>query len=367
MNTKVLTIALGVIMLASCGKKDNAEEAAAKGNQKVQVKIAQVHAESIPQTETYTATVESDVKNNISPNMPLRIKSILVEVGDYVHKGQVVAYLDETTGSQASMQIKMQEANIKSAEAQLENQKAETRRMQELYQAGGISKSSYEATETQLKVLQMSVEAAKAQLRALQAQASQSAENNRLVSPVSGVVTARNYDNGDMTGSLPVLTIEQTNPVKLKVNISEEHYKDVALGEDVSITLDAYEGEEFQGKVTIITPSVDASTHTFPVEITVTNTDQKVRPGMFARATVNFGNKDHVLVPDDALVKQIGAGDRYVYVYDAKSGTVSYNRVDLGKHIDKNYEIISGVKSGDQVVIAGQARLANGKAVEVVK
>lgn len=369
MNTKFLTLALGVIILASCGQKDKEKEAAAAGKAKAmpQVKIAQVHSESIPQTETYTATVESDVKNNISPNMPLRIKKILVEVGDYVKKGQVVAYLDETTSSQTSMQIKMQEANIKSAQAQLENQKAETKRMQELYEAGGISKSNYEAVETQLKVLEMGVEAAKAQLRALQAQSSQTAENNRLVSPVNGVVTARNYDNGDMTSALPVLTIEQTNPVKLKVNISENHYKDITLGEDVSISLDAYEGEEFYGQVTLITPSVNAATHTFPIEVTIKNPEQKVLPGMFARATVNFGNKDHVLVPDDALVKQIGAGDRYVYVYDAKAGTVSYNRVDLGKHIGKSYEIISGVNPGDQVVIAGQARLANGKQVEVVK
>ena len=112
---------------------------------------------------------------------------------------------------------------------------------------------------------------------------------------------------------------------------------------------------------------MNATTHTFPVEVTITNTDQKVRPGMFARATVNFGSQDHVLVPDEALVKQMGAGDRYVYVYNAQKGTVSYNKVIVGKHMGKNYEIISGVKHGDQVVIAGQARLADGRSVEVVK
>lgn len=364
MNTKIFALALGAVMLTACSKK---EDESAKVQVKPQVKVTTVKAESIPQTENYTATVESDVKNNISPNMPLRIKSILVEVGDYVKKGQVVAYLDETTGSQLSMQIKMQEANIKSAEAQLENQRAEANRMTQLYQAGGIAKSNLDATMTQLRVLEMSVDAARAQLRALQAQSAQSAENNRLVSPVSGVVTARNYDKGDMTGSLPVLTIEQTNPVKLVINVSENHYKDIMLGEDVSIKLDAYPDEEFSGKVTIVTPAVNASTHTFPVEITINNPEQKVRPGMFARATVNYGNKDHVLIPDEALVKQIGAGDRYVYVYNESNKTVSYNRVELGKHLGKNYEIFSGANPGDKVVIAGQARLANGKEVEVVK
>ena len=163
----------------------------------------------------------------------------------------------------------------------------------------------------------------------------------------------------------PVLTIEQTNPVKLLVNVSENYYKQVSKGMPVDIVLDAYEGESFTGKVTIVYPSIDVATHTFPVEVTINNPAQKVRPGMFARATINYGDKNHVLIPDEALVKQIGAGDRYVYVY--KNGKVSYNKVELGKHIGTKYEIFSGVNPGDQVVVAGQARLANGKEVEVVK
>jgi RND family efflux transporter MFP subunit len=163
----------------------------------------------------------------------------------------------------------------------------------------------------------------------------------------------------------PVLTIEQTNPVKLLINISENYYKSTKKGMPVEIKLDAYDEEQFDGKVTIVYPTIDATTHTFPVEITINNTQQKVRPGMFARATINFGDQNHVIVPDEALVKQIGAGDRYVYVY--KNGKVSYNKVVLGKHMGSNYEIISGVEPGEQVVIAGQSRLANGKEVEVVK
>jgi RND family efflux transporter MFP subunit len=191
-------------------------------------------------------------------------------------------------------------------------------------------------------------------------------ENTPLVSPISGVVTARNYDSSDMySNGNPILTIEQTNPVKLKMNISESYYKLVSLGMPVDITLDAYEGEMFYGKVTIVYPTIDEATHTFPVEVTISNNEQKVRPGMYARATINFGSQNHVLVPDEALVKQIGAGDRYVYVH--KGGKVSYNKVELGKHIGTKYEILSGVNPGDEVVIAGQSRLANGKEVEVVK
>lgn len=336
---KTLSLSALALLAVSCGNKSEKKAEETQVQEKVQVKIAKVTSADIPQTETYTATVESDVKNNIAPNASYRIEKIYVEVGDQVRKGQVLVQLDASSMQQMKLQ--------------LENQKVEFGRTEQLYQVGGASKAEYDNAKMQLDVIST--------------QYKQLVENTQLLSPISGVVTARNYDNGDLysSGSGPVLTIEQTNPVKVMVNISEEYYKKVYKGMSVDIDLDAYKGETFNGKVTVVYPTVDVATHTFPVEVTISNPAQKVRPGMFARATVNFGSLNHVLVPDEALVKQIGAGDRYVYVY--KDGKVSYNKVELGQHIGTNYEIISGVNPGDEVVIAGQARLANGKEVEVVK
>ncbi|MBO4674131.1 MAG: efflux RND transporter periplasmic adaptor subunit [Bacteroidaceae bacterium] len=332
---KTLSLVALAALVIAC---KNDEKAGAVQQQKPQVKIAKVTSEDIPQTETYTAIVESDVKNNIAPNTPYRIEKIYVDVGDQVRKGQVLVQLDAS--------------NLQQLKLQLENQKVEFSRTSQLYQVGGASKAEYDNAKLQLDVFST-------QLKQLM-------ENTHLVAPISGVVTARNYDDGDMySNGNPILTIEQTNPVKVLVNISEVYYKLVFKGMPVDIQLDAYEGETFYGKVTIVYPTIDQSTHTFPMEVTINNSDLRVRPGMFARATVNFGSKNHVLVPDEALVKQIGAGDRYVYVY--KGGKVSYNKVELGKHIGTQYEILSGVNSGDEVVIAGQSRLANGKEVEVVK
>ena len=336
---KTLSLSALALLAVSCGNKSEEKAEETQVQEKVQVKIAKVTSADIPQTETYTATVESDVKNNIAPNASYRIEKIYVEVGDQVRKGQVLVQLDASSMQQMKLQ--------------LENQKVEFGRTEQLYQVGGASKAEYDNAKMQLDVIST--------------QYKQLVENTQLLSPTSGVVTARNYDNGDLysSGSGPVLTIEQTNPVKVMVNISEEYYKKVYKGMSVDIDLDAYKGETFNGKVTVVYPTVDVATHTFPVEVTISNPAQKVRPGMFARATVNFGSLNHVLVPDEALVKQIGAGDRYVYVY--KDGKVSYNKVELGQHIGTNYEIISGVNPGDEVVVAGQARLANGKEVEVVK
>ena len=114
----------------------------------------------------------------------------------------------------------------------------------------------------------------------------------------------------------------------------------------------------------LVYPTIDAATRTFPVEIRLDNKDQRVRPGMFARVTVSFGTETNVVVPDLSIVKQAGAGDRYVYVYH-DNGTVTYNKVELGKRMGENYELKSGVPNNAKVVIAGQSRLLNGMEVEV--
>ncbi len=336
---KYLMMALvAMLTFAACGSKDKAD-ADAEEEQLPEVKIAQVEVKDIPQTETYSATVESDVVNNISPNVNYRIEKIYCEVGDNVKKGQLLVQLDASS--------------LRQTKLQLDNQQIEFNRTKQLYDVGGASKAEYDNAEMQLDVLKT--------------QYDQLVENTQLLSPITGVVTARNYDNGDMYNGTPILTIEKTNPVKLIINVSEEQYKYVKLGQTVDVTLDAYEGDHFTGRVTIVNPSIDADTHTFQVEITIDNSSQKVRPGMFARVTIDFGIMTRVLVPDESLVKQIGAGDRYVYVYHEDTQTVTYNKVDLGRHIDKTYEIFSGVEVGDYVVIAGQSRLANGRKVKVVK
>lgn len=393
MKFKLLSIAaLGLCVAFTSCKKEKED---AMKQELTQVKVTTVKSEKIGQIETYTATVESDVKNNISPNAPMRIRQIFVEVGDYVSKGQIVALLDQATENQLAMSIQSQQsaiagqeanyqalvANVHSYEAQVQQTKREADRMDALYKAGGISKSDNEAVQLQLQTQQRALEAQReqlkaqraaiaaqqAQLKGLNTQSASVAENNKLRSPISGYVTARNYDAGDMTGGLPVLTIEQTNPVKLLLNVSEVYYHKVKKGTPVEIKLDAYEERGFGGNVTIVYPTVDQVTHTFPVEVTINNSDQVVRPGMFARATITFEYKDHVVIPDEALVKQMGAGDRFVYVYDPSSQTVRYQKVELGRHMGDKYEIKSGVKPNEKVVIAGQSRLNNGKKVQVVK
>ena len=189
-------------------------------------------------------------------------------------------------------------------------------------------------------------------------------ENTTLISPVNGVVTARNYDPGDVAGQLPILTIESINPVKVKVNVSETYYNQVVKGMPAEVLVDALAGEVFRGSVSLIYPTLDPVSHTFTVEISVSNSDQRLRPGMFARVRMNFGTNERPLLSDRAVLKQVGSNDRYVFV--ERDGKAIYTLVQLGVRIDDKYEIVSGLNEGDRVIVHGNTNLIDGAEVEVV-
>ena len=332
--------ALAVIMAASCGNsasKGPQQAANAVEDVAPTVSVEQVSVREVPQLSTYTSTVQAYVKNNIAPQMAGRITKINVEIGDFVTKGQVLAEMDKTSLLQAQLQ--------------LQNQEVELQRLKALYEAGGISKSDYEAVELACNV-------AKSQVANLE-------ENTILRSPVNGVVTARNYDAGDMYAmSAPIYTVEQIKPVKLLVGISESEYTKVKKGDSVEITADALPGKTFYGKIGKIYPTIDPATRTFTSEVVVDNNYNTLRPGMFARVTVDFGSNNNVVIPDVAVIKQQGSGERFVYVLN-EDGTVTYQKIVLGRRMGTEYEVLEGLSDGANIVTGGMIRLKDGIKVTV--
>ena len=233
----------------------------------------------------------------------------------------------------------------------MQNKEVEYQRLKGLYEVGGLSKSDLDAIE-------LAYEVSKTQYENL-------LENSILRSPVSGVITARNYDVGDMYAmSAPLFTVEQIVPVKLLVAISESEYSKVKKGDKVEVVADALTGKVFNGKIKKIYPTIDPATRTFTAEVVVNNPKRELRPGMFARVTVNFGVNNNVVIPDVAVVKQQGSGERFVYVLN-EDGTVTYQKVVLGRRIDAEYEVLEGLSDGATIVTGGQIRLKDGIKVTV--
>ena len=306
-------IAGTVLMAASCGNT---------GKKAEQPAAAQVE-EVVP-----TVAVMQVSKRDVAG----RITKINVEIGDFVQKGQILAEIDK--------------ASLQQAQLQLQNQEVELQRLKSLYDAGGLSKSDHDAIELAYNVTKTQVE--------------NLLENTILRSPVNGVVTARNYDVGDLYAmSMPIFTVEQIVPVKLLVGISESDYSKVKKGDSVTIEADAIPGKTFYGKVDKIYPTIDPATRTFTVEVVVKNDYKTLRPGMFSRVTVNFGTNNNVVIPDVAVVKQQGSGERFVYILN-QDGTVTYQKVVLGRRMGAEYEVLEGIEDGATIVTGGQIRLKDG-------
>lgn len=338
MNVRTIICVAAAVMAVSCGNNNSktAEQPQAAEVRLPNVTIMAASYKDVPQSDVYTANVEAYAKNNIAPQSPSRIQKIYVEVGDFVRAGQIVAKMDEVSLNQSKLSMA--------------NDSLEYSRIKKLYEQGGVSKSDFDAMELKYNVTR--------------SQYQNLLENTILRSPVSGVITARNYDQGDMYGGSPIYVVEQITPVKLYVGISEMDYTRVKKNDVVTLTADALPGKTFTGRIARIYPTIDAATHTFTAEVNVANSDRLLRPGMYARVTVNFGSNHSIVVPDDCVVKQQGSGVRSVFVLQADN-TVKEVVVTLGRHFGTEYEILSGVAEGDKVVVKGQASLKNGSKVNV--
>lgn len=337
---KTLSLALlSAGLLASCSSSSSSkatEEQSADTVRLVEVAPAEMRALSL--SEEFTAQLEAKVVNNITAQAGGRLKQLLVKVGDRVGAGQAVARMEATQAAQAQIQLADAKTNFA--------------RMDELYKVGGVSKAQWEQAKSAVDQAKLAY--------------GNAAENTVLRSPISGFVTAKNYDNGDMTSpQLPVVVIQQIAPVKAVIGVSERYYSYLKKGAAATLSVDALGEETFSGIVTNIFPTLDPVTHTVSTEIEVANKDLKLRPGMYARVHLDFGTKEALTVPDKAIVRQAGSGARYVYVFSG--GKAVYRAVELGQQQGDLYEVVSGLNAGDQVITSAPSNLKNGLSVKLRK
>ncbi|MFV0345110.1 MAG: efflux RND transporter periplasmic adaptor subunit [Bacteroidales bacterium] len=346
---KSFLLAIVGLALFGCGNKEQASKqddtsAVKEETIKKPIKVMSITKDTIPIDEQYTATINAYDKVFLAPNMPGRIKDVKVEVNDYVRSGQRVVDMDNN-------QLVQLEVNF-------ENVKKELQRMDTLIKYGSISQQAYDQ--------------AKASYDATKASLSNMRENTVLNSPFSGIVTARYYDDNEIYSGSPnttegkaaIVVIESISKLKVEVNMSERFYPLVKKGLKTRLTTDIYPKEEFEGTVSLVYPTIDPNTRTFTVEITIPNSDHRLRPGMFARVEVNLGEKSAIVVPSSSVLMLDGTNKRYVYV--EKNGKAVYVEVELGVRFDDRLEIISDkIKEGDKLIVSGHVNLNNGDSVDV--
>ncbi|MGP1363146.1 MAG: efflux RND transporter periplasmic adaptor subunit [Bacteroides sp.] len=300
----------------------------------------------IDDTETYSATVEPYEQHHVCPATPGIINKILVEVSDNVTTNDLLIEMDPT--------------QLLNARVQLANLEKEFTRIDTLKTIGSATQQQYDQIKTQLDI-------AKASLTNIE-------KNTYLRAPISGTITGRYYQAGELFAMAPtpesngrtaIVTIMKTNPSKVVLNIPEKRLNRLHLGQQATIQLDAYPNRQFSGEIFRIAPTIHPLSHTVKVEIRVPNYDQILKPGMFARATLHFGECLHTVVPDLAIVHQRGSNLRAVFIVN--NGKARRVVVKTGNENNGNIEILEGVKPKDSIIISNLRYLQDGYPIQIAK
>ncbi len=337
---RTVTIIAAVASLVACGGKGGDKAATTTKKEAEKVKVQTLENERIAKTLELSSTLEGYETMNISPSITGHIEHIYVEVGSRVQRGTMLVRMDQT-------QLNTTRINLASTKTELE-------RVTALKASGSVSQQVYDQTKAGYDQL---VEAERFQN-----------ENTFVKAQFAGVISAKNYEDGEMYTGAPILTLTQISRLKAIINIPESYFPMVKQGMKVDVVSDIYPDEVFPATIEIVYPTIDPQSHTFQAKLNIPNNGEKIRPGMYVRTRLAVGEVDAIVVPYQSVLKLTGSNDRYVFVNDG--GQARRVAVTLGQRFDDRIEIIpveaNAMKAGDQLVITGQARLVDGDKLEIV-
>ncbi|HQN94559.1 MAG TPA: efflux RND transporter periplasmic adaptor subunit [Prolixibacteraceae bacterium] len=339
MNKLVSLIAISslVVVMAGCGAKKNETDNQANAERVEIVKVSTIQKTKIAQKVELSTTLQGYETVKIAPSLTGKIEHIYVEVGSRVSAGSMLVRMDQN-----------QLTNTKLAFANLG---VEFDRVKTLREAGTVSQQTYDQTK-------LSYDQTKESLDFIES-------NTFVKAPFAGVIAAKNYEDGELYSGSPILTLTQVHVLKALINIPESYFPLVKAGLTLDIRSDIYPDQTFPATIEVIYPTIDASTHTFQAKVKIPNSKDLLRPGMFARTTLELGEVEAFAVPYQSVLKLVGSNERYVFIND--NNTAKRIGVALGQRFDERIVIKSDeLKEGDQLITTGQGRLVNGIKLNVV-
>ena len=360
-------------LAALAGCTDSGARQAADGPTGNPVEVAVLSTADLTRTVSYAADLQASAEVQLFTTVSDRVLAFPYEEGDFVQQGDRVALIRRATLDKGIEQLA---AQIEGLDVQLASQAQDLARSAELLEGGVITQqifdqasSAYSANQAQRRALQASLD-----------QLSLNAGEAAVIAPVSGVLAHRAVDPGDRTSPAQALgSILVMDPLEVALDLSEADARQVAVGDPVAITVDAWPERSFEATVTRVYPYLDPVARTNTVELRLDNprdqTDRYLlKPGMFGRASLVVGQRDdavvapqQALVLDSLLLAEAAPGQelRRAYVVDA-DGVARERRVELGLRDGELYEVREGLEPGEQLVVRGQHQLRDGESVRVV-
>lgn len=337
-----------MLLFGSCGDSNADEASRNKSNnslEAVYVNVEEVAPRPFVETLSLSGSIKAYDDILVSAEEGGVVKSWNYKKGDRISKGSVLAVLDSDV-AKASYEAAL--AQYKSSALTLEKQS-------KVYQEQALSEWQYKTTE-------YNRDAAKAQAELLKARL----ERTKIKSPVNGILDDRYVDVGEMAApGVPMARVVNTQRVKVLVNVPERYAGTIKRGAAISLAVIAYPGETFRGNITYIGATVNADNRTFPIESVIANAEGRLKPEMIARVSIVHSEEKSVLLVDESIVQQVDRNKYLVYVENG--GKAQERRVELGGRSNNQVEIVSGLKSGDKVIVAGHNDVIQGQPVIVAK
>ena len=316
---------LAALALTGCGSK---ESTATQEEERVeQVRTTVLQPREIEREISVSTNLQGYLTLNVAPSLTGKIEHIFVEVGDRVNKGQSLVNMDQT--------------QYKTTKISMTNLELEKNRIEQLLKTGSATQQQYDQIIAQYN-------STKEQLDFLQT-------NTYFKAPFAGVISAKNYEDGELYSGQPILVLTQIDKLKALVAIPETYFPLFKAGMKLTLTSEIYPN-----------PTIDASSHTFQVKIVIPNGKNLLRPGMYVTTNIGLGKAKTIVAPYQAVEKLVGANDRYVFVNE--NGRAKRVAVELGQRFDQEIEIISPeIVPGVELVTTGQHKLVDGVKINVVE
>lgn len=336
MKINIVTAAvLAAIAFSSCGSQKTQE--VQQDRQEI-VETTVLKKSDIRRVLEFSSTLEGYETVNISPSITGKIDHILVEVGTNVKEGTLLVEMDRNQYN--TTKLAFIDLGVDLA------------RLEALKETGAVSQQTFDKSK-------LSYDQTKENLAFLEA-------NTFIKAPFSGVISKKNYEDGELYSGQPILVLTKIQNLKCYISVPESYFPLVKPGMNINFTSDIYPGEVFPSYIEIIHPTVDESTHTFQLKLRVPNGNLKLRPGMYVRTKLELGHTEAFMVPYAAVLKMTGANDRYIFVNE--NGVAKRIFVKTGQRIDDLIEIESDeIFEGAKLVTLGQSKLVEGSKLNVTK
>ena len=348
------TIVLLAGAVFSCGGEDQQAGGGGRGGRggppaaaAIPVKVATVVRAEIAKSVLKNTTLEADRWVNVRSRRQGQIVKIYKEEGDRVREGDVIAELDS---GDARLQVtQMEVAHV--------DAKRSYNRVGKIFKSNLISEEQYESAKTQLDRTAAQLEQAQLNL-----------SYTRIQSPISGIVTVRSVEIGNVvTNNQVVYSVANFDPLLARIRVPEKEIGRIEVGQVARITVETEGANTFKGRVKMISPVVDPESGTIKVTVEIPGSNSILRPGMFASVYIITETRPNALViPKKALVLE-GEGNQ-VFVFEAgeNGGKARRERVEIGFSDSDRLEVTSGLSEGDQVITVGQDGLRPGADIRIV-